>query len=56
MKAIFRDEIRKTMQEQFKYENEMQIPRLRQDRHQHGRRRGDRGFQEAFGGCRRTWR
>jgi large subunit ribosomal protein L5 len=28
MKAIFRDQIRKTMQEQFKYENEMQIPRL----------------------------
>ncbi|MFN3547531.1 MAG: 50S ribosomal protein L5 [Mesorhizobium sp.] len=28
LKAIFRDQIRKTMQEQFKYENEMQIPRL----------------------------
>ncbi len=28
MKAVFRDTIRKTMQEQFKYENEMQIPRL----------------------------
>ena len=28
MKALFRDTIRKTMQEQFKYENEMQIPRL----------------------------
>jgi large subunit ribosomal protein L5 len=28
MKVLFRDEIRKTLQEQFKYENEMQIPRL----------------------------
>ena len=28
MKALFRDTIRKTMLEQFKYENEMQIPRL----------------------------
>jgi large subunit ribosomal protein L5 len=28
LKAVFRDSIRKTMQEQFKYENEMQIPRL----------------------------
>jgi large subunit ribosomal protein L5 len=28
LKAVFRDTIRKTMQEQFKYENEMQIPRL----------------------------
>jgi large subunit ribosomal protein L5 len=28
LKAVFRDTIRKTLQEQFKYENEMQIPRL----------------------------
>jgi len=28
LKAAFRDTIRKTLQEQFKYENEMQIPRL----------------------------
>ena len=28
MKALYKDEIRKALREQFKYENEMQVPRL----------------------------
>ena len=40
LKTRYDDEIRAALQEQFGFGNVMQIPRRRQGRRQHGRRRG----------------
>ena len=50
-KKKYDEVIRKELLDTFKYDNEMQVPRIDKDRHQHGCWRGDRRFQEAdFGG------
>ena len=45
--AQYKDEIRGKLQEQFGYKNPMQIPKLGEDRHEHGGRQGGAGQQEA---------
>jgi large subunit ribosomal protein L5 len=37
LKKVYNETIRNALKEQFKYDNEMQIPRLREDRAEHGR-------------------
>ena len=46
LKTLYDEAIREKLNEQFNYTNDMQIPRARQGRDQHGRRRSGRQFQE----------
>ena len=54
LKVQFEEAIRGKLAEQFGYKNRMQMPVARQDRHQHGHRRGRRRPQEGGVGRRRS--
>ena len=50
LRKDYDERIVKAMTEKFGYKNALEVPQPRQDRHQHGRRRGDPGQEEGRAG------